>query len=326
MTSAFRKIRQKKSSYHLYYRSFERQIRLKGIKRVKNSPAVRVYGVTFFEKTFAGKELDGETGLYYYGARYLDPRISRWLSVDPAMYEGDYLPSTPNSDEARKRNQNLPGMGGIYNYVNFHVYHYGGNNPIKYVDPDGEYIATPWTIASLTIGVASLYFNIKSGNTSGIIVDSLGIAADIFALATGTGGGAGMVIKMANTTRTVSNLAQSAHGAYSTIKAVQNDDTFGIVAGVCNMVSPALNLGSRKAFGNAQSADISARNAATTNAMATWARVEETFNIIGHASSAGTTIANSTALANTVQASNSQQTSEIIVESPIKNYNRSIRE
>jgi RHS repeat-associated protein len=39
---------------------------------------------------FTGKELDGETGLYYYGARYLDPRTSRWLSTDPAM--GEYVP------------------------------------------------------------------------------------------------------------------------------------------------------------------------------------------------------------------------------------------
>jgi len=30
-------------------------------------------------------------------------------------------------------------MGGIFNYVNMHVYHYGGNNPVKYVDPDGRF-------------------------------------------------------------------------------------------------------------------------------------------------------------------------------------------
>jgi hypothetical protein len=29
-------------------------------------------------------------------------------------------------------------MGGVYNHVNLHVYHYAGNNPVKYTDPDGE--------------------------------------------------------------------------------------------------------------------------------------------------------------------------------------------
>jgi RHS repeat-associated protein len=29
---------------------------------------------------FTGKERDGETGLYYYGARYLDSKASRWLT------------------------------------------------------------------------------------------------------------------------------------------------------------------------------------------------------------------------------------------------------
>ncbi|MFN4197919.1 MAG: RHS repeat-associated core domain-containing protein, partial [Flavobacterium sp.] len=32
---------------------------------------------------FNGKELDVETGLYYYGARYYNPQLSIWLSVDP---------------------------------------------------------------------------------------------------------------------------------------------------------------------------------------------------------------------------------------------------
>lgn len=36
---------------------------------------------------FNGKELDEETGLYYYGARYYDPRVSQWLGVDPLADE-----------------------------------------------------------------------------------------------------------------------------------------------------------------------------------------------------------------------------------------------
>lgn len=32
---------------------------------------------------FTGKEVDEETGLYYFGARYYDPRITLWYGVDP---------------------------------------------------------------------------------------------------------------------------------------------------------------------------------------------------------------------------------------------------
>ena len=74
---------------------------------------------------FTGKERDEETGLYYYGARYLDPKTSRWLSTDPALSE--YVSGTEK------------GEGGIYNQVNFNLYHYAGNNPIKYTDPTGAF-------------------------------------------------------------------------------------------------------------------------------------------------------------------------------------------
>ncbi|WP_024468473.1 RHS repeat domain-containing protein, partial [Treponema pedis] len=77
---------------------------------------------------FTGKELDEETGLYYYGARYLDPKYSRWLSGDPAL--NDYIPKATVDDEAKKHNENLPGMGDVFNVVNLHVYHYAGNNPV----------------------------------------------------------------------------------------------------------------------------------------------------------------------------------------------------
>ena len=86
---------------------------------------------------FTGQELDPETGLYAFPARNYDPRTSRWLSVDPALQE--YLPNPGQGPE------DLVGMGGVFNYANLAVYHYGGNNPLKYVDPTGEF-------ATLVIG------------------------------------------------------------------------------------------------------------------------------------------------------------------------------
>ena len=100
-------------------------------QRIEYTP----YGETWVEKhniinyympyKFTGKEKDEETGLYYYGARYLDPKYSLWKSTDPALSE--YM---SGSDA---------GEGGVYNHINLNLYHYAGNNPINYIDPDGRY-------------------------------------------------------------------------------------------------------------------------------------------------------------------------------------------
>ena len=112
-------------------------------QRIEYTP----YGETWVEKTqntgleylpykFTGKEIDEETGLYYYGARYLDPRYSRWISTDPAL--GEYIPGAGKATASEAGS--LPGMGGIFNTVNLQLYHYAGNNPVKYTDPDGNFI------------------------------------------------------------------------------------------------------------------------------------------------------------------------------------------
>ena len=67
---------------------------------------------------FNGKELDEETGLYYYGARYYDPKISIWLSVDPLV-------------EA---------------FPNWNPYNYTMQNPINLVDPTGMSAEPPTDI------------------------------------------------------------------------------------------------------------------------------------------------------------------------------------
>ena len=120
---------------------------------------------------FTAKEQDEETGLYYYGARYLDAKYSRWLSADPAV--SDYIPMAPVNDEAKKHNQQLPGQGGVFNIVNFQLYHYAANNPVKYTDPDGRSVGSAlWLIYKHRdrIKLAAKIFNI----------DPVGIASVIF--------------------------------------------------------------------------------------------------------------------------------------------------
>ena len=91
------------------------------------------------------KCVDTETGLYYYGARYLDPKYSRWLSADPAM--GEYIPQA-GTDTSKLPNN------GVYNTTNLQVFNYGNNNPIKYNDPDGR-LAKEATIKVILTDIAT---------------------------------------------------------------------------------------------------------------------------------------------------------------------------
>ena len=64
---------------------------------------------------FTGKELDSETGLYYYGARYYDPGIGRFITPDPGQ---------PDLNDPQTLNP----------------YVYCVNNPLRYVDPTGMFV------------------------------------------------------------------------------------------------------------------------------------------------------------------------------------------
>jgi len=90
---------------------------------------------------FTAKELDEETGLYYFGARYYDPRTSVWQSADPAL--GKYLPNLLDKKQLEKNwepSRDLPGIGGIYNSANINLFLYAKSNPLAYVDPNGQWL------------------------------------------------------------------------------------------------------------------------------------------------------------------------------------------
>jgi len=119
---------------------------------------------------FTGKERDEETGLYYYGARYLDPMYSIWISPDPAL--GDYLP-TAGAD-----NSSLSGMGGVFNSVNMQLYHYAGNNPVRYSDPDGCIpIDTVWDIGCTIFDTGVAIYKSSKGDNSGWVDVGIDAAA-----------------------------------------------------------------------------------------------------------------------------------------------------
>ena len=67
---------------------------------------------------FTGNELDEETGLYYFGARYLDPRIAGFNATEPLLF---------GSPEKGRDDPKF-----------LSVYSYGKQNPERYVDPDGR--------------------------------------------------------------------------------------------------------------------------------------------------------------------------------------------
>ncbi len=78
---------------------------MRHITNILTNPQAALY-------SFSAKERDAETGLSYFGSRYYSSDLSIWLSVDPM------------SDK----------------YPSLSPYVYCADNPVRYVDPNGEEI------------------------------------------------------------------------------------------------------------------------------------------------------------------------------------------
>ncbi len=127
------------------------------------------------EKRFTGQILDPESGLYYYGARYYDPDLARFISSDPIV---------PSPGDPQSLNR--------YSYVR--------NNPVKYIDPTGHSF---WSaIGNFFKGFGKSLAGLATGIAVGYLTGGLGapIAGMLGGMAAGAvnsainGGGFGLSV------------------------------------------------------------------------------------------------------------------------------------
>ena len=108
---------------------------------------------------FTGKELDS-TGLYYFAARYYDASVGRFVSQDTHWNHHNMI----YGDDPDNK---FPLISAITQSTNLYVY--CGNNPIMYVDPDGEIFFMAGTgIIGVAVGgiVGAIHAKVTGGNVS----------------------------------------------------------------------------------------------------------------------------------------------------------------
>lgn len=112
--------------------------------RLNNQPAA-----SGNRQWFHGKPVDSDTGLSYFGARYYDATLGRFMGVDAEHFAEDNLQS-------------------------FNRYSYGNSNPHKFVDPDGHLpIFIPFLAKGLAVA-ASLVGAYMTGYEAGTVAYNVG--------------------------------------------------------------------------------------------------------------------------------------------------------
>lgn len=91
----------------------------------------KTWGVSTYDPPlkFSGKQRDAESGLVYFGGRYYNESIYRFLSVDPAPIS----------------------YSSLYDPQRWNLYSYCGNNPVSIFDPDGREL--------VRVTFANIYFS-----------------------------------------------------------------------------------------------------------------------------------------------------------------------
>ena len=135
---------------------------------------------------FNAKEFDEETGLYYYGERYYDPKLSLWMSADPMMEK----------------------------YPSLSPYSYTFNNPIRLKDYKGEE-----TITAIIEGVTAFGFSAGVDFISNWIIEGKDFQTAFRSVSWGAAAVDGLVacgisvfVSGAGTAKTMAKIANSKAG------------------------------------------------------------------------------------------------------------------
>lgn len=95
---------------------------------------------------YTGQVLDEDTGLYYYNARYYDPELGRFTQPDTIVPE-------PSNPQALNR----------YSYV--------ANNPLKYIDPSGNFLE--WVAVAVGAIIGAIIGAVTTGTVKGALLGAL---------------------------------------------------------------------------------------------------------------------------------------------------------
>jgi RHS repeat-associated protein len=140
-----------------------------------------------FLPSFTGKDLDLDTNLYYFNARWYDPSIGRFITPDDGL----------GADE------NIPGAYNRYSYC--------VNNPINYVDPSGHFgILVSMLIGMIvSVAISGAMYGFQAAITGNWSWKQFGIELALGAITGLIGGGiAGTAAKIA-AKETVKQLAKT---------------------------------------------------------------------------------------------------------------------
>ena len=111
----------------------------------------------FPSSRFTGKERDTESGNDYFGARYYSSAMGRFMSPDPlAWLEGQHDDDHDDSDHKKKDEFDTH----IENPQQLNMYAYSLNNPLRFVDPDGN---TPQDRVAKALDLASQHIDYITG-------------------------------------------------------------------------------------------------------------------------------------------------------------------